>query len=117
MAPVEVHAATLHVSTPAEYDRIYRRGVAGPLELGSFNAFYKEFKQAERNLPPDQLVQRVMLGDLGRCLALADLWSKIDPKLEGRLAGFRVVFGAGDRADADIDLKKIVETDFRHDAL
>ena len=37
--------------------------------------------------------------------------------LEGRLAGFRVVFGAEDRADADIDLKKIVETDFRHDAL
>jgi hypothetical protein len=64
-----------------------------------------------RHLATDQLLQRVVRGDLGAALAHTDAGAEIDLQLEGRLAGFREGVGGDDGADADIDLEEGLEID------
>ena len=64
------------------------------------------------HLPPDQFIEFIIFGYLGRGLFLTDFRPKIHPQLDGRAMGLRKGFGAPDGADADVNFGEIVEADF-----
>ena len=53
----------------------------------------------------------VMHGDLGRAFLFPNLRPEIDPQLKGGLARLRKRFGADHRADANVDIQKVIKTD------
>mmetsp|Transcript_23469 Transcript_23469/g.41258 ORF Transcript_23469/g.41258 Transcript_23469/m.41258 type:complete len:214 (-) Transcript_23469:1632-2273(-) len=61
-----------------------------------------------------QSLGRVMHSDLGRGLFLPQLGAKIDPHLDGGLAGLRKGFGAHNASHAHIDLEEVVKADLIH---
>ena len=87
----------------------------GKTERQHFGAHRPDLARREidhgSNLAPDQILQRIMFGDLRRRALDADRVAEIDRQLERRLARFGKGVGSGDRADADVDLEKIVECD------
>ena len=65
------------------------------------------------HLPADERRRVVVHGDLRRGPALAELGAEVDPELQRRLARLGERLGAGDAADADVDLEEVVEADRR----
>ena len=66
------------------------------------------------DLPADQFLRGVVVGDLGRALALADLGAEIHEQLVGGLARLGEGLDPSDGADADVDLQEVIETDLGH---
>jgi hypothetical protein len=60
------------------------------------------------DLPAGEAVGCVVAGNLRGAFFLADRWTEVDPKCQRRLARARVRFRFQDRADANIDPRKIV---------
>lgn len=60
------------------------------------------------NLPPGQVVNRVMLGDLCAAFLRSQRWAKVNPKLKSWLFGLGEGLGTKDGARSDIDLAKVV---------
>lgn len=63
------------------------------------------------DLAAGQVFDRVIFGDLGAGLPVADGRTEIDQQFVGGLARLRIGFGRDDRADADVDLQEIIEAD------
>ena len=64
-----------------------------------------------RHLPADQLVDAIVLDQLGRAALAADLGAEVDQETVGGLAGGGVRRRLDDGADADVDLQEVVEAD------